>query len=86
MPWDDQKEYQMDYEESIRAKRCWKDTANSVMESFINLQQKVAPKTYQNIKRPSYTKLSHMFSISFYNKLRDAKFIKFRKVELLHKI
>ena len=52
MPWDDQKEYQMDYGEAVRAKRCWKDTANSVMESFINLQQKVAPKTYQNIKRP----------------------------------
>ena len=50
------------------------------MKSFINLPQKVAPKTKQNIKRPSYTRLSY-FSISFYNELRDAiaKLIKLNK-------
>ena len=51
--------------EATGAKRCWKDTANSVMESFINLQQKVAAKNVpKNMRRQSHYKTLKHFQCS----------------------
>ena len=49
--------------EATGAKRCWKDTANSVMESFINLQQKVAAKNLPKYEATVTLQNIHTFSI-----------------------
>ena len=49
--------------EGTVAIRCWKDTANSVMESFINLQQKVAAKNLPKYEATVTFQNSHIYSI-----------------------
>ena len=50
--------------EATGAKRCWKDTANSVMESFINLQQKVAAKNLPKYEAAVTLQNSQIFQYS----------------------